>query len=154
VRMAVIHLELDLVQQRARAIDFDDARRPALGNHDASTGQWLKRVNLDPLSLVSVGRCRVVRPNDFSFGDFDLHNLARALLDHEGSASQRVNVMDPFPRHLPFDVAIARDNRQLPVTLQHEPMLCPGRLGERQEGKNCDGNWKSASHDGDLTGGS
>jgi hypothetical protein len=109
---------------------------PALGNHHASAGQWLKRVDLDSLSPVSVRRCRVVRPNDFSSSDVDLHNFARALLDHERSASRRVNIMNPIPKHLPFDVAISRDNRQFPVTLQHEPMLRPGRLGERLEGKN------------------
>ena len=149
VRIAVIDLELDLMQQLAGAIDFDDSGRPALRNHHASVVQWLKRVNLDSPSRVPVRRCRIVSPNDFPPGDVNLHNFARSLLHHERSAGQRVNVMDPLPGHLPFDAAISANNCQLPISLQHDPMLGPNGLREQQDGKNRDGNSKSASHVGD-----
>ena len=88
-------------------------------------------MHLDPLALVAVGGARVVGPDDLLRLRIDLDNLAAALLDHDVPVGQHVDVVDAAPLHLPRDLTVLFDNRQLAVALQGDAMSGVGRTGRQ-----------------------
>ena len=74
---------------------------------------------------IAIGRGRIVRPHDLATVAVDLNDFAGALLHHDVAVGQDVHVMNPAPGHLPFDLSVASDDRELVVALNDEPMLAP-----------------------------
>ncbi len=137
----MIDAQLDLVQQAAVAVDFDDPRRSAFGNHHAPLAQRLNGMHFHRLAGVAVGRAGIVRPHDFLRRGIDLGNLVGSLRRHDMPIGKHGHIMNAAPRHLPLDLAGAIDDRQLVVPLHEQPVLGVGGIcgacgGEQNHGKN------------------
>ena len=102
VRMRMIDAQLDFAQPTPGAIDFDDAARPALGDHHLAIRERLKRVYFDGPTLVLAGGAGIVAPHHaFGLG-IDLGDLVRALLHYDMAIREHVQIMNAAPGHLPI----------------------------------------------------
>ena len=80
--------------------------------------QRLEGVDFDAPAFVSDAARRLVRPDGFFRRGVDLGHDRGALLNHDVTVVEHMNVVNRTPRHFPLDIAIGRHDRQPALALQ------------------------------------